>query len=114
MGKPFVCFSDSVSNKTAFLEDTLEMTCDLEDHSEPIVWFKDGAALASSNRTRVGHRILRIINVSYEDSGVYSCRLARSNMLLSNHTIRVTGRECLGGRGVCGGWGLLKSPRSSP
>uniref|UniRef100_A0A674PMS4 Fibroblast growth factor receptor n=1 Tax=Takifugu rubripes TaxID=31033 RepID=A0A674PMS4_TAKRU len=72
-------------SETAFLEDyvlgvgdTLEMTCDMEDHAEPIVWFKDGAVLASSNRTRVGQRILRIINVSYEDSGVYSCRLARN------------------------------------
>lgn len=71
--------------------ETLELPCDLEDHSEPVAWFKDGAALASTNRTRVGQRLLRIINVSYEDSGVYACRLARSNTLLSNYTIRVTG-----------------------
>lgn len=89
-----------MSSETAFLEDyvlgvgdTLEMTCDLEDHPEPISWFKDGALLASSNRTRVGQRLLRIINVSYEDSGVYSCRLSRSNLLLSNYTIRVTGNQ---------------------
>lgn len=103
--KPLVCVSDSVSSETAFLEDyvlgmgdTLEMTCDMEDHAEPVVWFKDGAVLASSNRTRVGQRILRIINVSYEDSGVYSCRLARSNVLLSNYTIRVTGEPGAGQR----------------
>uniref|UniRef100_A0A8C4NYE7 Fibroblast growth factor receptor n=1 Tax=Dicentrarchus labrax TaxID=13489 RepID=A0A8C4NYE7_DICLA len=89
--------ADSVSSETAFLEDyvlgmgdTLEMSCDLEDHSEPVVWFKDGAGLVPSNRTRLGQRMLRIINVSYEDSGVYSCRLAHSNTLLSNYTIRVT------------------------
>ncbi|XP_037602909.1 fibroblast growth factor receptor 3 isoform X2 [Sebastes umbrosus] len=89
--------TDSVSSETAFLEDyvlgmgdTLEMPCDLEDHSEPIVWFKDGAGLVPGNRTRLGQRMLRIINVSYEDSGVYSCRLAHSNTLLSNYTIRVT------------------------
>uniref|UniRef100_A0A665WYA6 Fibroblast growth factor receptor n=1 Tax=Echeneis naucrates TaxID=173247 RepID=A0A665WYA6_ECHNA len=70
--------------------DTLEMSCDLEDHSEPVVWFKDGVGLVPSNRTRLGQRMLRIINVSYEDSGVYSCRLAHSNTLLSNYTIRVT------------------------
>uniref|UniRef100_A0A669D7N6 Fibroblast growth factor receptor n=1 Tax=Oreochromis niloticus TaxID=8128 RepID=A0A669D7N6_ORENI len=93
-------FADPVSSETAFLEDyvlgigdTLEMSCDpeeQEDHSEPIVWFKDGAGLVPCNRIRLGQRMLRIINVSYDDSGVYSCRLARSNALLSNYTIRVT------------------------
>ncbi|CAI5697017.1 unnamed protein product [Oreochromis niloticus] len=92
--------TDPVSSETAFLEDyvlgigdTLEMSCDpeeQEDHSEPIVWFKDGAGLVPCNRIRLGQRMLRIINVSYDDSGVYSCRLARSNALLSNYTIRVT------------------------
>lgn len=93
-----------MSSETAFLEDyvlsmgdTLEVSCDLKDHSEPVVWFKDGAALVSSNRTRVGQRMLRIINVSYEDSGFYSCRLAHSNTLLNNKTIRVTGESNEGG-----------------
>lgn len=98
--KPFSLsfFPDSVSSETAFLEDfvlgigdTLEMSCDLDDHTEPINWFKDAVPLTSSNRTRVGQRILRIINISYEDSGIYSCRLSHSNTLLSNYTIRVTG-----------------------
>lgn len=89
-----------MSSETAFLEDyvlgmgeTLQISCDLDGHSEPGVWFKDGAVLVSSNRTRVGQRMLRIINVSYEDSGVYLCRLARSNKLLSNYTIRVSGED---------------------
>uniref|UniRef100_A0A672HSL5 Fibroblast growth factor receptor n=1 Tax=Salarias fasciatus TaxID=181472 RepID=A0A672HSL5_SALFA len=89
--------SDSMSSETSYLEDyvvsagdTLEMSCDLEDPSQPVVWYKDGAALAVSNRTRLGQRLLRIINVSYEDSGVYACRLARGDTLLSNYTIRVT------------------------
>lgn len=95
--------ADPVSSETAFLEDyvlgigdTLDMSCDLEDqddHLEPVVWFKDGAGLVPSNRIRLGQRMLRIINVSYEDSGVYSCRLTRSNTLLSNYTIRVTGES---------------------
>ncbi|MEQ2282657.1 hypothetical protein AMECASPLE_003046, partial [Ameca splendens] len=89
--------TDSVSSETAFLEyivlgmgDILERSCNPVDSSEPIVWFKDGAGLVSGNRTRVGHRMLRIINVSYEDSGVYTCRLAHTNTILSNYTIRVT------------------------
>ncbi|KAF0043819.1 hypothetical protein F2P81_002977 [Scophthalmus maximus] len=90
--------ADSVSGETAFLEDyvlgvgdTLEMSCELDDPSQPVAWFKDGRGLAPGNRTRLGQRMLRVINVSYEDSGVYSCRLAHGNALLSNYTIRVTG-----------------------
>lgn len=89
-----------MSSETAFLEeyvlgtgDTLEISCDQEDHPKPIVWFKDGAGLVPSNRTRLGQRMLRIINVSYEDSGIYSCRHNHSNMLLSNYTVRVTGEN---------------------
>ncbi|XP_053700255.1 fibroblast growth factor receptor 3 isoform X3 [Synchiropus splendidus] len=89
--------TESVSSEAAFLEDyvlgmgdTFDMACDLDDPSEPIVWYKDGAGLVQTNRTRLGQRLLRIINVSYEDSGVYSCRLAQSNTLLSNYTMRVT------------------------
>eukprot|EP00064_Thunnus_orientalis_P018257 superscaffoldBa00004144_g18352 len=91
------CAGSMKPNETAFLEDyvlgmgdTLEVPCDQEDPSQAVVWFKDGAGLVPNNRTRLGQRMLRIINVSYEDSGVYSCRHAHSNTLLSNYTIRVT------------------------
>ncbi|XP_077586917.1 fibroblast growth factor receptor 3 [Stigmatopora nigra] len=90
--------TDAVSSEPAFLEDfvlgvgdTLEMSCDPEeDTARPAVWYKDGVALAPDERTRPGQRSLRVVNVSHEDSGVYSCRLARDNRLLSNYTIRVT------------------------
>ncbi|KAM9787627.1 fibroblast growth factor receptor 3 isoform X2 [Syngnathus typhle] len=90
--------SDAVSSETAFLEDfvlgvgdTLEMSCDPEEESaRPAVWYKDSEVLLPSDRIRPGPGILRIVNVSYEDSGVYACRLTRNNKLLSNYTIRVT------------------------
>lgn len=92
--------ADSVSSEAAYLEDhvlgvgdILDLSCELEDASEPGVWFKDGARLVLSNRTQLRQNMLRIINVSYEDSGVYSCRLADSNLLLSNYTIKVTGKN---------------------
>uniref|UniRef100_A0A3Q2CG24 Fibroblast growth factor receptor n=1 Tax=Cyprinodon variegatus TaxID=28743 RepID=A0A3Q2CG24_CYPVA len=88
---------NSVSSEAAFLEnfvlgtgETLEMSCNPEDPSKPVVWFKDAVGLVSGNRTRVIQRTLRIINVSYEDSGVYTCRLAHTNALLNNYTIKVT------------------------
>uniref|UniRef100_A0A8C6V2Q1 Fibroblast growth factor receptor n=1 Tax=Neogobius melanostomus TaxID=47308 RepID=A0A8C6V2Q1_9GOBI len=89
-----LCFTEfkrhrhPVSSEAAFLEDfvlgmgdTLEMSCDAPDPSKPVVWFKDGLSLVSHNRTRVGQRMLRIINVSYEDSGVYSCRTYKAYFL---------------------------------
>ncbi|XP_036373125.1 fibroblast growth factor receptor 3 isoform X2 [Megalops cyprinoides] len=89
--------ADSASSESAFLEDfvlgigdTLDLTCSSQAVSQPVSWFKDGMGLLPSNHTRIGQRVLRIINVSYEDSGVYSCRLAFGKMLLSNFSVRVT------------------------
>ncbi|XP_042592566.1 fibroblast growth factor receptor 3 isoform X6 [Cyprinus carpio] len=70
--------------------DTVDLSCTPRDFLVPIVWEKDGNAVSPNNRTRVGQKVLHIINISYEDSGVYSCRHAHSSMLLSNYTIRVT------------------------
>ncbi|XP_057197474.1 fibroblast growth factor receptor 3 isoform X1 [Triplophysa rosa] len=70
--------------------DTVDLACSPHDFLIPIVWQKDGDAVSPSNRTRVGQKVLRIINVSYEDSGIYSCRHAHSSMLLSNYTVRIT------------------------
>ncbi|XP_058860461.1 fibroblast growth factor receptor 3-like isoform X4 [Acipenser ruthenus] len=89
--------SDSLSSETAFLEefvlgsgDTLDLSCSTQGSSQSIVWFKDGVGVVPSNRTRFGARQLRIINISYEDSGIYTCRLAHRNTVLSNFTVKVT------------------------
>ncbi|KAJ8281438.1 hypothetical protein GJAV_G00067690 [Gymnothorax javanicus] len=89
--------ADPVSSEAAFLEDsilgvgdTLDLTCSprgVVTAQQPITWLKDGVGLSPSNRTRVGQRVLRIINVSYEDSGIYSCW--RGNTLLGNFTVKV-------------------------
>ncbi|XP_063040127.1 fibroblast growth factor receptor 3 isoform X4 [Engraulis encrasicolus] len=94
--------TDSVSSsEVSFLEDlvvavgdTLDLACSPEDYAVPVVWHKDGAPLSpatATNRTRLGQRVLRVLNVSYEDAGVYSCRHAHdSAQLLSNYTVKVT------------------------
>uniref|UniRef100_A0A8C2KVM4 Fibroblast growth factor receptor n=1 Tax=Cyprinus carpio TaxID=7962 RepID=A0A8C2KVM4_CYPCA len=56
--------------------DTVDLSCTPRDFLVPIVWQKDGNAVSPNNRTRVGQKVLHIINISYEDSGVYSCRHA--------------------------------------
>ncbi|MBN3318243.1 FGFR3 factor, partial [Atractosteus spatula] len=88
--------TDSLSSETAFLEDfilgigdTLDLSCGPQGVSQQVAWFKDGAAVLPSNRTRIGQKVLRIINVSYEDSGVYLCRLAHGGALVSNYTVKV-------------------------
>lgn len=97
-----------MTSEAAYLEDyvlglgdTLEMSCDLDGPPQPVVWLKDGAGVAPSNRTHAGQRVLRVVNASYEDAGVYTCWLARSNLLLSNFTVRVTGepRTCSAAQG---------------
>ncbi|KAK1791093.1 hypothetical protein P4O66_002132 [Electrophorus voltai] len=89
--------SEAESEAEVFLEDsavvpgeTLDLPCTPHHFLLPVVWQKDGGDVLPSNRTRLGQRVLHIINVSYEDSGVYSCRDAHSKTLLSNYTVRVT------------------------
>ncbi|KAL0969520.1 hypothetical protein UPYG_G00228330 [Umbra pygmaea] len=89
--------TDSVSSEAVFLEDyvfatgdTVTLPCNPDGPAQPVLWFKDGKDVLPSNRTRLENRVLRIINVSFEDSGMYSCRITHGNTVLSNYTIRVT------------------------
>ncbi|XP_067838877.1 fibroblast growth factor receptor 3-like isoform X2 [Heptranchias perlo] len=88
--------TDSLGSRRTFLEefilgngDTLDLTCNSQGSSLAIVWLKDGLRILPNNRTQVGQRLLKLINVSYDDSGVYSCKLWGTNEILSNFTIKV-------------------------
>nr|ACE95859.1 fibroblast growth factor receptor-3 isoform IIIb [Squalus acanthias] len=70
--------------------DTLDLSCNSQGSSLAMVWLKDGLRILSNNRTQVGKKVLKIINVSYDDSGVYSCKLWGTNEILSNFTIKIT------------------------
>ncbi|XP_068131949.1 fibroblast growth factor receptor 3 isoform X4 [Hyperolius riggenbachi] len=69
--------------------ETIELSCSVESPALPISWFKDGNVVKSSNRTQTRQNLLKITNVSYDDSGIYSCTLLSSGDTLRNFTIRV-------------------------
>lgn len=92
-------FAEYLRSETAFLEelvfgsgDTIELSCNTQGSSVSVFWFKDGIGIAPTNRTHIGQKLLKIINVSYDDSGLYSCKPRHSNEVLGNFTVRVTGR----------------------
>uniref|UniRef100_A0A663NFA9 Fibroblast growth factor receptor n=1 Tax=Athene cunicularia TaxID=194338 RepID=A0A663NFA9_ATHCN len=95
---PFLTpFAEYLRSETAFLEelvfgsgDTIELSCNTQGSSVSVFWFKDGIGIAPTNRTHIGQKLLKIINVSYDDSGLYSCKPRHSNEVLGNFTVRVT------------------------
>uniref|UniRef100_A0A670ZS36 Fibroblast growth factor receptor n=1 Tax=Pseudonaja textilis TaxID=8673 RepID=A0A670ZS36_PSETE len=60
------------------------------DSPVSLLWYKDGVGISPTNRTHFGQKLLRIINVSYNDSGLYSCKKRHSVETLRNFTVRVT------------------------
>ncbi|XP_018414222.1 PREDICTED: fibroblast growth factor receptor 3 isoform X1 [Nanorana parkeri] len=69
--------------------ETIELLCSVENPPMSISWLKDGIVVKSSNQTHTRQNLLRITNVSYDDSGIYSCTLLLSGEILRNFTIRV-------------------------
>ncbi|MCJ8730715.1 hypothetical protein PDJAM_G00187620 [Pangasius djambal] len=70
--------------------DSLDLQCNAPNFLMSVTWQKDGGIVLPGNRTRLSHKMLHINNVSYDDSGVYSCRYEHGNTLLGNYTVRVT------------------------
>uniref|UniRef100_A0A8C5RMG4 Fibroblast growth factor receptor n=1 Tax=Laticauda laticaudata TaxID=8630 RepID=A0A8C5RMG4_LATLA len=89
--------ADDLRSETGFLEelvvgsgDTVELQCNTPDSPVSLLWYKDGVGISPTNRTHFGQKLLRIINVSYNDSGLYSCKKRHSVEMLRNFTVRVT------------------------
>ncbi|XP_042199129.1 fibroblast growth factor receptor 3 isoform X2 [Callorhinchus milii] len=70
--------------------DTLELSCNTQGSSLATKWVKDGLDIVPSNRSQVEQRLLKIINISYDDSGLYICKFLQTHEILSNFTVRVT------------------------
>ncbi|XP_039203555.1 fibroblast growth factor receptor 3 isoform X3 [Crotalus tigris] len=88
---------DDLRSETSFLKelvvgsgDTVELQCNTLDLPVSLLWYKDGVGISPTNRTHIGQKLLRIINVSYNDSGLYSCKKRHSMEMLKNFTVRVT------------------------
>ncbi|KAM6447870.1 fibroblast growth factor receptor 3 isoform 8-T9 [Liasis olivaceus] len=89
--------SDDLRSEMGFLEelvvgsgDTVELQCNTPASSASLLWYKDGVGISLTNRTHIGQKLLRIINVSYDDSGLYSCKMRHSVEMFRNFTVRVT------------------------
>uniref|UniRef100_A0A670ZN32 Fibroblast growth factor receptor n=1 Tax=Pseudonaja textilis TaxID=8673 RepID=A0A670ZN32_PSETE len=89
--------ADDLRSEAGFLEalvvgsgDTVELQCSTPDSPVSLLWYKDGVGISPTNRTHFGQKLLRIINVSYNDSGLYSCKKRHSVETLRNFTVRVT------------------------
>lgn len=70
--------------------DTLELSCNTQGSSLATKWVKDGHDFVASNRSQVGQKLLKIINISYDDSGRYICKSLQTHEILCNFTVRVT------------------------
>ncbi|XP_017320069.1 fibroblast growth factor receptor 3 isoform X4 [Ictalurus punctatus] len=70
--------------------DSLDLQCNAPNFLMSVTWQKDGSIVLPGNRTRLSHKALHVNNVSYDDSGVYSCRYEQGKALLGNYTVRVT------------------------
>ena len=90
--------AEYLRNESAFLgelvfgsADTTELSCDSHGSSVPVFWFKDGIGIAPPSRARTGQKLLKIISVSCDGSGLHSCKARHSDQVLGNFTARGTG-----------------------
>uniref|UniRef100_A0A8D2LI89 Fibroblast growth factor receptor n=1 Tax=Varanus komodoensis TaxID=61221 RepID=A0A8D2LI89_VARKO len=70
--------------------DTLELLCSPPGSAGSVIWYKDGGGISPTNRTQIGPKVLRIANVSHNDSGQYSCGPGHSAEVLGSFSVRVT------------------------
>ncbi|XP_061216209.1 fibroblast growth factor receptor 4 isoform X3 [Neopsephotus bourkii] len=67
----------------------LKLYCDANQSRASVVWYKESRPLTSGGRIRVQQSLLEILEVAYEDSGLYVCRARGTGEILRNFTISV-------------------------
>lgn len=63
------------------------------NHSLIIIWYKEAKQLLPGGRIHMRQSMLEIADVTYEDSGLYSCRIRSTGENLRNFTISVVGKS---------------------
>lgn len=63
------------------------------NHSLALTWYKEAKQLFPSGRMHLRQSMLEIAEVTYEDSGLYSCRARSTGESLRNFTISVVGKR---------------------
>lgn len=71
----------------------LKLYCDANQSGASVVWYKESRPLTSGGRIRLQQSLLEILEVAYEDSGLYVCRARGTGEILRNFTISVVGRS---------------------
>ena len=70
--------------------DVLKLRCDAGRRGS-VLWYKGDARVQHSTRIHIRAGVMEIIDISFEDSGVYVCVLRGSREMLRNLTITVAG-----------------------
>lgn len=70
----------------------LKLYCNV-NRSLLITWYKEAKQLFPSGRVHMQQNMLEIAEVTYEDSGLYSCHARSSGDIIRNFTISVVGKN---------------------
>ncbi|NXN26297.1 FGFR4 factor, partial [Nycticryphes semicollaris] len=67
----------------------LKLYCDANQSGASVVWYKESRPLIPGGRIHLRQSLLEILEVAYEDSGLYVCRARGTGEILRNFTISV-------------------------
>lgn len=72
--------------------EVLKLRCDAGRRGS-VLWYKGNARVQHSTRIHIRNGVLEIVDITYDDSGLYTCMLRGSRETLRNFTIIVAGMD---------------------